>query len=353
MLRVTLVGDFPPPQGGISVHVKQLYGFLKEAAVAVRVLDIGKGKHETDDVTPVRGWLDYARHVSRLATSDEIVHLNISGNNSKAWAVAASLGTSLSADARRVITVHSGLMPGFIRGSSQRRLMVRAALSGYHRILAVSDAVSAALIECGVPANKVLVQPAFLASQVRPGALPPEFAAMRARRQPLLSFAHHPSPVYGRELMFAALRELSRRYPEAGLAVFGPGTRSADFEDAAKAAGVTGLIENLAELPHEQTLAVIAASDAFIRPTTADGDSISVREALTLNVPCVASDVAVRPLGTTVFKGKDVSSLCDAVSQALATGPTLVPAVDTGPVVLDLYSKLAAKTPRRDERAAS
>lgn len=176
---------------------------------------------------------------------------------------------------------------------------------------------------------------------------------MRARRQPLLSFAHHPSPVYGRDFMFAALRELSQRYPDLGLAVFGPGTRTAEFDAAASKFGVMGLIENLSELPHEQTMAVIAASDAFIRPTTADGDSISVREALTLNVPCVASDVAVRPAGTTVFKAKDVASMCDAISEALAKGPTLVPAVDAGPVVLDLYSKLASKSSRRVERAAS
>lgn len=353
MMKVTLVGDFPPPVGGIAIHVKQLHGFLKEAGIAARVLDIGKGRHETDDVTPVRGWLDYARHVSRLAASDEIVHLHISGNNTKAWAVAASLGASLSSQAIRVITVHSGLMPAFVKRSAQQRLMVRGALAGYQQIIAVSDPVRDALVSCGVSKKKIVVHPAFLASQVRPGALPVEFGAMRARRQPLLSFAHHPSPVYGREMMFLALRTLSRRYPDIGLAVFGPGTRTADFEEAAKLHGVGGLIENLAELPHEQSLSVIAASDAFIRPTTADGDSISVREALTLNVPCVASDVAQRPVGTHVFDAKDAGALCDAVCAALAKGPTMVPAVDAGPVVLDLYSQLLAKTPRRDERAAS
>lgn len=353
MLRVTLVGDFPPPLGGIAVHVKQLHGFLKEAGVAARVLDIGKGKHDLEDVVAVRGWLDYARHVSRLSTSDELVHLHISGNNAKAWAVAASLGASLSPHARRVITVHSGLMPAFAAESTQRRFMVRVALSGYHRIVAVSDRVKDGIVCCGVAPNRIVVQPAFLASQVRPGALPPEFAAIRARRHPLLSYAHHPSPVYGRELMFRALRELSRSYPEVGLAVFGPGSRERELAEAARVHGVGGLLENLGELPHQQALSVMAASDAFIRPTTADGDAISVREALALGVPCVASDVSARPEGTRLFKANDVSSLCDAVGAALAKGPTMVPAVDAGPVILELYSQLEVTTPRRENRAAS
>ena len=353
MLRVTLVGDFPPPQGGISVHVSQLLYFLKEAGVNAGVLDIGKGGHDTDDVTPVRGWLDYARHVGHLAISDEIVHLHISGNNSKAFGVAGSLGASLAADARRVVTIHSGLMPAFVKQSAQKRLLVRAALSGYHMVVAVSQAIADAVKSCGVDSARVMVHPAFIASQVRAGALPPEFGAIRARRQPLLSFAHHSAPVYGRTLMFAGLRELSHRYPNVGLAVFGPSTRTAEFEAAARAAGVTGLLENLGELPHAQTLAVIAASDVFVRPTMADGDSISVREALTLNVPCVASDVCIRPHGTTTFKPQDVGSLCDAVGAALAKGPTVVPSVDAGPMMLKLYSRLATKSSKGVSRAAS
>lgn len=345
-MKVTLVGDYPPPLGGIAVHVKQLHAFLKEAGLRASVLDIGKGKHEADDVTPVRSWLEYAKHVSALAASDEIVHLHISGNNAKAWAVACSLGATVHLHARRVLTVHSGLMPGFARETQKNALLVRTACRGYQRVIAVSAAVRDALLECGVPEDRVVVHPAFLASQVRPGALPGEFAAIRARRQPLLSFAHHPSKVYGRELMFEALKQLSRRYPEVGLAAFGPGTRTAEFLAAAQGAGVAGLLEDLGELPHEQTVAVMAACDAFVRPTTADGDSISVREALTLGVPCVASDVCARPSGTKTFKAGDADALCEAICAALAAGPMTVPAVDAGPFVLDVYRAIAPKDVR-------
>ncbi|MFL5319115.1 MAG: glycosyltransferase family 4 protein [Myxococcaceae bacterium] len=342
-MQVTIVGDYPPPHGGIAVHVKQLHAFLKDAGLQARVLDIGKGKHDTDDVTPVRSWVDYARHVAALASSPEVVHLHISGNNAKAWAVAASLGTAVSSEGRRVLTVHSGLMPAFAKKSRSNRLLIRGAASGYQRVIAVSEAVKEGLVGCGVPTTKLLVHPAFLASQVRPGALPQDFAPMRARRKPLLCFAHHPSKVYGRELMFRALKELSAHYPELGLAVFGPGTHSSEFERDASSFGVTGLIEKLGELQHEQALAVMAASDAFVRPTTADGDAISVREALTLGVPTVASDVCKRPEGARVFKGGDAASLCDAIRDALAHGPSITPAVDAGPFVLDLYRELSPR----------
>src|SRR5690606_30704721 len=134
---------------------------------------------------------------------------------------------------------------------------------------------------------------AFCASQVRPGPVTPAVELARARRKPLLAMAHHPSPVYGRMLMFRALRMIADDLPEVGLAVFGPGTRTPEFARDARETHVAAHLEDLGELDHDEVLGLLSRCDAFIRPTTHDGDAISVREALTLGVPCVASDVCV------------------------------------------------------------
>ena len=56
-------------------------------------------------------------------------------------------------------------------------------------------------------------------------------------------------------------------------------------------------------------------SDVFVRPTFMDGDAISVREAGTLGVPVVASNVGTRPEGTVLFEVGNKSQL---VKQILA-----------------------------------
>jgi glycogen synthase len=179
---------------------------------------------------------------------------------------------------------------------------------------------------------------------VRPGPVPPEVEEARARRRPLLAMAHHPSPVYGRKLMFRALRMLADALPGVGLAVFGPGTRSEPFSRDAREAGVEGLLENLGELEHPQALGLLARCDAFIRPTTHDGDAISVREALALGVPCVASDVCDRPEGTRTFRAGNAVELADQVQEALERGRVRVRPVDAGPVLLGLYGELTRRT---------
>jgi glycogen synthase len=346
-MRVLLVGDYPPPHGGVAVHVQQLHRFLRERGLEVRGLDIGKGARPAPDVLPVRSAPALARELAR--TRHGVVHLHTSGNNPKAWLVAAAVGAVRSpGGGPRFVTLHSGLVPGFLAGSPARRLAARAALARYAGIVAVSRAVAEAVHALGVPASRLHVHPAFLASQVRPGEPPPALAEVRARRRPLLVFAHHSSPVYGRTAMFAALRRLADLTPGVGLAVFGPGTRTGPFLADARAVGVEALLEDFGELPHATALALLAKADVFVRPTLADGDSISVREALALGVPCVASNVAVRPEGTVTYPVGSTEGLVAAVARALAAGPRRAAGPDAGPFLLARYAEALGLPPETE-----
>lgn len=340
-MRVLLIGDYPPPHGGVAIHVQQLHRFLRERGVEAKVLDIGKGGRPAPDVLPVRTPAKFGLRLAGFLSAGWTVHVHTSGDNPKAWVLAALAGVP-GPRAPRFITLHSGLLPEFLAGSVARRAMARAALAGYSRVIAVSEAVKEALVGCGVPSEKILVQPAFCASQVRPGPVSSAVELARSRRSPLLAMAHHPSPVYGRMQMFRALRMLANELPGVGLAVFGPGTRTPEFARDARETHVAPLLEDLGELNHDEALGLLSRCDVFIRPTTHDGDSVSVREALTLGVPCVASDVCARPEGTYLFRGGHPPDLAQRIQQALAEGPAQVTQPDAGPVMLRVYEEHAA-----------
>lgn len=335
-MRVLLVGDYPPPHGGVAVHVQQLHQYLRSRGVEAKVLDIGKGGRPAPDVLPVRSAADFGLRLAGFLRDGWTVHVHTSGNNPKAWVLAGAAGVP-GPRAPRFITLHSGLLPDFLAASPARRALARAALAGYTRIVAVSDAVQDALLASGVPRERVVVYPAFCASQVKPGPVSPRVAQARQRRSVLLAYAHHPSPVYGRLTAFRALRRLAEAVPGVGLAVFGPGTRSDAFVRDARELGVAGHLEDLGELGHAEALALLQVSDAFLRPTTHDGDSISVREALALSTPCVASDVCARPEGTLTFRAGDADDLARRVREALRRNAPRTQSPDAGPVVLGLY----------------
>lgn len=339
-MRVLLIGDYPPPYGGVAIHVQQLHRFLRGRGVEAKVLDIGKGGRPVPDVIPVQSLARFGLRLAGFLSAGWTVHVHTSGNNPKSWMLAAAASVPAPRSAR-VITLHSGLLPDYLAGSSARRSLARAALAGYSRVAAVSPAVKAALVGCGVPEGKILVQPAFCGSQVKPGPVTAAVELARAQRKPLLAMAHHPSPVYGRMVMFRALRMLAEDLPQVGLAVFGPGTRTPEFARDARETHVAPYLEDLGELDHEEVLGLLSRCDAFIRPTTHDGDAISVREALALGVPCVASDVCARPEGTYLFRAGHAQDLALRVRQALVEGPAETVPADAGPVLLRLYAELS------------
>jgi glycogen(starch) synthase len=365
--RLLLVGDYPPPWGGIAVHVRALLELSLREGFDARVLDVGGGRRTQRHprVIPAAAGPSFAAGLAAAAGSGTLVHAHVSGNNGKAWLVALAAGR-----ARRpggpgtILTVHSGLVPAFLATAASRRRLVRAACSGYSRVLAVNGAIGRALEEAGVPGGKLAVVPAAVpaADVSAPGAptvgagtpgaavgpVPAPAVQARRRHRPLLVAALAPGAQYGEDVLLDALGRLVPSFPEVGLLAFGPGTGEAWAAHAR--AGLGGRVTGLGELDHPAALATLALADAFVRPTRADGDSLSVREALGLGVRVVASDVGHRPAGVVRFGAGDAAALAAGVREALAAPPPRAPALDVSPSILGIWRSVlpGARPPARE-----
>jgi hypothetical protein len=82
-----------------------------------------------------------------------------------------------------------------------------------------------------------------------------------------------------------------------------------------------------------------------VRPTLADGDAISVREAIALGRRVVATSASARPPGVHLCRAGSASDLARAMKRALAAEPPKV-RVGGGPsAVLSLYRRLGLEAP--------
>lgn len=321
MMKVLLIGDYPPPYGGISVHVQQLAGFLRRQGTDCAVLDIAPGSAPKPGAMRVTGSLGFLWTLILFSARGYVSHIHTNGHNFKSWlAIAVTAWVGFLFGRRNIATLHSGLMPDYAAGGGfGRRGLIRVALRPLASAIAVNQQIERALLGLKVKPSRIFVLPAF-ALGPRADALPEWFGDHRRRFSPLIASAVYLEKEYGTDLLVKACVALRKKYPRLGCLIMGSGGEEAAIRLQIERAGGADFLFLLGNVPHDLCLSIMERSDLFVRPTLFDGDAISVREALALGVPTVASDVGYRPPGTRLFKPGDAAGLTDQIDRALQSG---------------------------------
>jgi glycosyltransferase involved in cell wall biosynthesis len=336
MRGVLLVGPRPPPVGGVATHLRELERTLSAHAVPVRVVD---PRHDAP------GGDGRPRLLAQLAAATargDLIHLHTNGHNRMSWTVAALGSAPSSAGRPCVLTLHSGLAPAFIAAHPS---LVRAVCARYTFVVAVNAELAAALDRAGVPHARVVVAPAFTSASLAFRLPPPGLQRIR-RQHPLLlasavvAGAHE----YGADVLLDAFVHVHQTFDASALLIYGPGTGTPAFADEVRRRGLERAVYLLGELDRERALAVAAASDLFIRPSRADGDAISVREAVALETPVIASDVGCRPVEAHLFSVGDSRNLAEKVfhvvgNRSASVGSRTTSTPDCMPTLLSIYHR--------------
>src|SRR5712692_9249171 len=318
--KVLIVGDFPPPYGGVAVHVEVLQRAVRSRGGECTVLDIGKGQLPADGVVPGGAYPSFVARLFGHALRGYLIHVHTSGANPKSWALAAVCAAAGKlARVPPLITFHSGLAPGWLAADPAWAKVAGAVGNSFGRVVAVSEDIREALLCCGVARERIEVLPAFTPSFLQPGTPPAGFRELREEAAPLYCAMLAPGPVYGAEVLLRAFAEVHQRNPRARLALYGPATLELELLRWAGAA--TYAMRAFGELHRQAALALIAGSDVFVRPTLADGDSVSVREAVALGRVVVATSVGTRPPEARLAPPGDAAALARALTEAANARP--------------------------------
>jgi len=267
----------------------------------------------------VRPGAGFILAVLRQALEGWTLHLHTNGHNVKSWLLALGCGLAGQWRGGSILTLHSGMVPGYLESAPLwRRRLAALTCSHYRQVICVSAEIGSALLSLGLDSQRMEVLPAFLSTESPEVSLDPGLLAWVGRHWPLFSTVLFFRPEYGFDLLVAALVRLRRIYPSLGCLVMGGGEQRAEAEKRVREEGLEENILLAGDVDHDACLAWMALCDVFLRPTLEDGDSISVREALSLGVPVVASRVGTRPAGAILFHPGDVEDMLAKVEQAMA-----------------------------------
>lgn len=310
---VAIWGRIPPPIGGMAVHLRRLLPHLADAGIRIQMYSVGRPTPEHPQVTQVSH--RRLRWLFDLMTGPcEPIHYVLSDNSFARFA--ASL-LSFFGKSKVVLRI-GGESLEKAAGSNNilERLMVEFSVRQATAVVGVSERICSLARAMG--ARRVVLAPGFIPESCD-APLPSEVEDFLAQSGSTAMLAsgevHDPKndDLYG-AYMLLDLLELA---PDARLVFYayritsGSGPEQLLAEEIRK----RGLQDRFLLFRSSTDLQpAMRRCGLLIRPTTTDGDSNAIREALHLGLPVIASDCVDRPKGTIIFPTGNIERLHAAVS---------------------------------------
>lgn len=203
-----------------------------------------------------------------------------------------------------------------------------------------------AILKLGARGSKVSIVSGYYGYLDHSAEVPAGIQHFLSGHRPVIgAMATTLAPEYGVPLLFEAVHRLQQHYPDLGLVLMGVGEK-----DRTELPIVDEMNVCLpGALPNPVAMAVMSRLTVFVRPTLFDGDSRSVREALSLGVAVVASNTGYRPPGVKLFEKGSVRELTAAIREVLevTNGPStranIASSVDSVNQLLSLYTTLMSR----------
>lgn len=306
-LNILFTAPLPPPAGGISTHIWRLNQLLKND---FNIDFIDEAKVTKNGYYNIRSF-NLITYLKKIIKADILfIHTGSKVLRKIHLAIGRLLGKKI------ILTLHSY--------STRKPMPFRAIDSAFFRLANRIILVNPDIFDkVSLPVENCIVKPAFLPPLMKDE---PELPAMlnewiiNARRKNKVVicanasklYLHNNVDLYGLDMCI----EVTKRILEKGFrisfiyVVSSLGNCAGRFHKYAKQIADLNLQEHFLLLNEKLSFVkLIEQADIVLRPTNTDGDALTIREAIYLGKPILASDVVERPKGTILFATRDIEDM--------------------------------------------
>ena len=315
-LHILQLGPYPPPEGGISRNMLAIRAETQARGNECSIIATSKSSRVVSETGVYHPRSAFALIKLLASIKFDVLHLHI-GGDVRARVLVLACAAAILGRKKSVLTLHSGGYPltGAARGATP--LSIRGFIfKRFSRIIAVSEAIADVFRRYGVPSERISVILPHSLQRPDPNIpVPAELERFCENHSPLLLAVGGLERDYDPLFQVEAMRDILADHPDAGLLIVGDGSMRGEVE---KAVGGSGYAENLViagNVEHAVTLHLINNADILLRTTLFDGDAISIREALFLGTPVIATDTGTRPGGVHLIDLGDKTDLVRRVKE--------------------------------------
>lgn len=322
-MKIALIGPYPPPYGGISVHIQRMAAHLEAEGIECIIYDdSGTEKNEKNVIciNNLKSWLPKYFFFAK----EDIIHYHTPN-----WILRIIFGLMSFLGKKTIISIHGESLNDSLKSAGWfRKKIIIFALKHTSFIIALNPKIKELALSIGVKSKNIEIIPSFIPPAVREediAEIPQEVWDFIDSHSPVISANafrisyYNNQDLYGIDMCIDLCANLRQYYPKIGLVFCLPDIGDYEYFKKMKQRITEKGIENnfLFITEQYQFYPILMKSTVFVRPTNTDGDAVSIREALYFKVPAVASDAVLRPEGTILFKSRDIDEFTSKVKNVL------------------------------------
>ena len=319
--KILILGPYPPPFGGVSIHIKRVAEKLKQQNNTVTIFNTATKRTKTKALLSLLKKL--------FLTRPHIVYYHEPTESIQKLALVIMLKYLFF---YRLVTIDHDCRLLY-RFSLRKKKLFRFLMKRINHAVVMGDTTDQCYVDNQVHEIKSHRESPFLPPVLREEkeilwSYSVGVHKFLSTRSPLLT-ANAFAPIlidgkdlYGFDMCIELIKTLKQTYPDIGL-IFGVCTLATNEQKKYFAT----IEEEIRKLKLENSFyfffteqefwPLIKHSDLFIRPTLSDGHSVSVKEAITLSTPTIASNVCQRPSGTILFEAGNTARLIQETTKML------------------------------------
>lgn len=326
------LGMIPPPYGGISVYLRRLIERLNADGFSVGGYYVSS-KADSVVCNPLFdkwSWFETAKfpykifkYINQLKKY-RIIHSHL-GLEAMLylWTLKKLLNKKI------IITVHNSMVEEFFKNTNKLNAYFLRRMANQNDVVWIAVSQEGKSQMESLPftfKSDILVIPPYIPESINGIPLPQDLDFYIERNNKNIAFyghslmSHNGNDVYGYKQMLDIYKRVLDNLPNVGLVYCLADTSDVigikEIERYAKDLGVYNKIFwQCGSLPTLQVL--WEQVDVYVRPTSTDGDSLAVREAIEAGTHVVATDVVKRPSKCIVYHYGDVEEASSKIVNVL------------------------------------
>ncbi len=321
--KISLIGPYPPPYGGIAIHIKRLKEQLEERGYECIVYELGR--HEPTErnvirIKKVKRWL--LRYF--LFAKENVIHFH-----NPDWRMRVIMGKMGMWGKKTIISIHGESLNDSLKGGGWfRKQIIKFGLKHTSFVIAVNPKIEELALALGVKPECVKVIPSFIPPTIKKeeiAEIPQEVWRFIDNHSPIVSANafkiafYNNQDLYGIDMCINLCANLKQEYPKVGFVFCLPDIGDYEYFNKMKQRiKESGIEDNFFfQTKPCQFYPILMKSNVFVRPTNTDGYGVSIAEAIYFKVPSIASNVCRRPEGTILFKSRDINDFILKVKDVL------------------------------------